>query len=372
MKKKIKIDEIVVVEGKDDVATISQVIDATIIPLHGSVGLSSKKITMLKELSKKNTLLLLTDPDFTGKKIREKINKNISNVINLYVSRNKAIKKNNIGVENVEMAEIYNIFYEYINSKNDIKREKSYEYKMLDLIEYGLTGKDSSKYRRELLGDLLKIGYYNSKSLLMMLNSINISYDEFLEKINIMDKMLDKKEKIGIIFGKFIPLHNGHINFINYVSKEVDKLYVCLCVEKERDDKLLLNSTLPKYISEIDRIKFLKNEISNLTNTKVLFLREEGIKPYPDGWKEWTNRVINLLEKENIVINAVYTNEIDDKENYEKYFVNKNVFSKELEVHLIDPKRFEYNISSTKIRNEYIKYKNYLPKNIVKFLENNV
>lgn len=86
-------------------------------------------------------------------------------------------------------------------------------------------------------------------------------------------------------------------------------------------------------------------------NVEVHVLREEGIAYYPNGWSEWTDRVIKFLKDNNIKINTVFTNEIEDKNNYEKFFVNNEVFSKELDVHFTDPERFEYNVSSTKIRN---------------------
>ena len=47
-----------------------------------------------------------------------------------------------------------------------------------------------------------------------------------------------KKMKKGIIFGKFYPLHIGHINFINESKNKVDKLYVVLCSDSNRDKKL--------------------------------------------------------------------------------------------------------------------------------------
>ncbi|WP_156298930.1 ribonuclease M5 [Streptobacillus canis] len=369
MKKKLKIDEIVVVEGKDDVTRLSDVIDATIIQLNGSVGLSKDKISYINELSKKKDILLFTDPDFTGKKIREKINKNVEgNVINLFVSREEATKNDNVGVENMNNENIYKLFNDYLSSKvkenNDAEK---YIYSIDKLLDHGLIGEKDSKLKREIIGDILKIGYYNSKSLLSMLNCMNVSYNEFNEAILMMNKKLQKKEKVGIIFGKFIPLHIGHVNFIKYASTEVDKLHVLLCVEKDRDFNLLMNSTLPKMMTENDRLYYLKKELEMLPNVEVHVLREEGIAYYPNGWKDWTDRVAELLREKNIKINTVFTNEIEDKNNYEKYFVDESVFSKELDIHLTDPNRFEYNVSSTKVRGDYEKYKTYLPKSLQDF-----
>lgn len=371
MLEKIKIDEIVVVEGKDDITNLSRVIDATFFKLNGYNGLSDKKIKVLQELSKNNNILLITDPDFMGKKIRDKINRKITqNIVNLHIPRNESTSINgNVGIENANDESIIKIFKNYLENRDILKTNGEYIYTVNDLLEKNLIGDKNSRIKRELLGDVLNIGYYNSKSLLNILNSMKLPYEKYIDSINIINKKLNKNLKVGIIFGKFIPVHKGHINFIKEVSEKVDKLYVTLCLEMERDSKLLLNSTLPKNLTENDRFRFIKKEIELFQNVEILILREEGIKSYPDGWLDWTKRVEKMLLEKEILINTVFTNEIQDVENYKKYFINEKVFSKDLEVNLIDPKRDEYNVSSTKIRNDYQKYKKYLPDSIYKFFE---
>ena len=54
---------------------------------------------------------------------------------------------------------------------------------MEDLIENGLCSGKDSKEKRVMLGDILNIGYYNSKQLLNALNSFNITRNEFEESI---------------------------------------------------------------------------------------------------------------------------------------------------------------------------------------------
>ena len=345
MENKLKIDDIIIVEGKDDVTNISQVIDATIIPLHGSVGLSDKKLKQLEALSENNNIIILTDPDFTGKRIREKINNRVSKNI------------------------IYNVFLEYLNNK-DKKITKTYTYTISDMIENKLMGSDDSKLRRQLLGDILRIGYYNSKTLMSVLNGMCLDYDLFINSISMINKKLDTKFKSGIIFGKFIPFHKGHMNFIKKALELVDKLYIVICFEKNRDDELIEKSTLPKYISEKDRFNFIFNEFKNEPRIEILTLREEGINYYPNGWKEWAERVTLMLKANNVYINSIFTNEIQDKENYLKYFVDRDVFSKELDVHLIDKERMQVNVSATKIRDDYNKFKKYLTDYELKYLEN--
>lgn len=38
-----------------------------------------------------------------------------------------------------------------------------------------------------------------------------------------------KPKRIGVVFGKFYPLHTGHIYLIQRACSQVDKLYVILC-----------------------------------------------------------------------------------------------------------------------------------------------
>ena len=56
-------------------------------------------------------------------------------------------------------------------------------YTQEDLFECGLIGMSDSKEKREKLGNLLSIGYGNSKTFLKKLNQFQIPRDEFYEKI---------------------------------------------------------------------------------------------------------------------------------------------------------------------------------------------
>ena len=50
---KLKVSEIIIVEGRDDITALKRVIDAHIIALNGFSGISKKTIDRLIELSKK-------------------------------------------------------------------------------------------------------------------------------------------------------------------------------------------------------------------------------------------------------------------------------------------------------------------------------
>ena len=50
---KLKVSEIIIVEGRDDITALKRVVDAHIIALNGFSGISKKTIDRLIELSKK-------------------------------------------------------------------------------------------------------------------------------------------------------------------------------------------------------------------------------------------------------------------------------------------------------------------------------
>lgn len=360
MNNKIKFEGIIVVEGKDDKTALKRVLDANIFVLNGMTGINQKKIDDLKELSKKNNIYILTDPDFAGKKIRQKLSQHIDNSINIYVSRDKANKNNNIGVENLKDEDIISIFKNIKQySKNS---EEKYIFSMEDLIEKGLNARQDSRQKREVLGDILSIGYCNAKQLLIKLNSINISKEEYEKALEKMNVMLETKDKNAAIFGKFFPIHKGHANFIKYISKFCKNLYVFVCEETQRDEMINSKSKLPNMTIK-DREYFVKKELKSYKNIHVKTLNEDGIETYPNGWENWSKRVIEKLKSENIQIDVFFTNEIQDKENYEKYF-NKKAY-------LTDPNRNMFDVSATKIREETEKYLEYMVDSVKEFIEKN-
>ena len=176
--KKIKIKEIIVVEGRDDITAIKRVVDAHIIALNGFSALSKKTINKMVELSQNNDLILFTDPDFAGKKIRDTLKRYIPNIKHAFVSRKDATRNDNIGVENANDEAILDALKNVITAQNIENR-----FNISDLIDNGFISGNNSKERRIMLGDLLKIGYYNAKQLLKALNSFNISREQFEEAV---------------------------------------------------------------------------------------------------------------------------------------------------------------------------------------------
>lgn len=168
------IKETIVVEGKDDIANVKRAVEAEIIATNG-LAFGKELIERLKVIDSRTGIIIFTDPDYAGKRIREKIAREIPNAKHAYIDRKLAIKKNDLGVENAEPQVIIDALK---NAKAEITEER-FEFVMADLVNNGLSIGKGACEKREKLGNILGIGYYNSKQLLSKLNSFGISREEF-------------------------------------------------------------------------------------------------------------------------------------------------------------------------------------------------
>lgn len=180
----MKIKEIIVVEGRDDTNRVKEAVDCDTFETNGS-ALTKKKIERLIYLEKTRGIIVLTDPDYAGKRIRNIIEKNIPTAKHAYISNKKAVdSKGKIGIEAASKEDIIKALENYytpmIEVKNDITNDL--------LLELGLIGGNTSKILREELCERLNIGYTNAKQLLNKLNMYNISCERLLDEMNKINK----------------------------------------------------------------------------------------------------------------------------------------------------------------------------------------
>ncbi|MBC8062542.1 MAG: ribonuclease M5 [Clostridiaceae bacterium] len=177
------IKEVIVVEGRDDITAVKRAVDAEVIAV-GGFGINSKVIERIQEAQRRQGVIVLTDPDFAGEKIRRIISKRVKDIKHAYISRAEGSKDGDIGVENAIPESIIKALN---NAKCQIK-EKRIEFNISDMIQNRLTGDNQAKIRREALGKLLRIGYCNSSQFVTRLNNYGISKEEFLKALGEIDK----------------------------------------------------------------------------------------------------------------------------------------------------------------------------------------
>lgn len=177
------IKEVIVVEGKDDVAAIKRATDAEIITT-GGFGLQSHVIDRIKTAAKRRGVIIFTDPDFAGEKIRSIISSKVPGCKHAFLPKEQALKNGDIGIEN---ATPENIMLALKRARSE-SIEKTNEFTQNDLLFNGLIGFDGAAYRRDELGKILGIGYGNAKQFLSRLNNYGVTREEFTEAIKKLEE----------------------------------------------------------------------------------------------------------------------------------------------------------------------------------------
>ncbi|WMY96197.1 MAG: multifunctional transcriptional regulator/nicotinamide-nucleotide adenylyltransferase/ribosylnicotinamide kinase NadR [Arsenophonus sp.] len=168
-----------------------------------------------------------------------------------------------------------------------------------------------------------------------------------------------KSSKIGIIFGKFYPLHTGHIYLIQRACSQLDKLYIILCHDEKYDKSIFLDSSMSQQPTVSDRLRWLLQTFKYQKNICIHSFDEHGIEAYPYGWELWSTEMKKFLIKKNIQPQWIYSGEIKDVPYYKKYFG--------INVILIDPNHTFMNISGRQIRKDPFRYWEYIPTEVKPF-----
>lgn len=172
------IKEIIVVEGRDDTSAVKKAVDAEIIETHG-LGITEETLERIKLAGERRGVIIFTDPDYPGEKIRDIVSKEAKNCKHAFLPRDKALKDGDVGIENAKPEDII----EALEKARVETISTRFEFSKDDLFKYGLIGTEGSNIKRDLLGRLLGIGHCNSKQFLKRLNNYGITRNEFEEAI---------------------------------------------------------------------------------------------------------------------------------------------------------------------------------------------
>jgi ribonuclease M5 len=192
----VKIKEAIVVEGRYDKNTVSQIVDTAIIETNGFGIFSDKeKIELLRRIAEKRGLIIFTDSDGAGFVIRGHLNGMLGkdNIKQAYIPdiygrekrKRSDSKEGKLGVEGMTPQVIIDAlkragatFEDSEESENSEKITKG------DLFALGLSGgKNSSEERKKLMKKLNLPENMSPNALLDVLNSI-YTRDEFFKAIN--------------------------------------------------------------------------------------------------------------------------------------------------------------------------------------------
>lgn len=191
----MQIKEIIVVEGKDDTTAIKRSVEADTIETNGS-AISKETLIKIQHAQDKRGVIVFTDPDYPGRRIRAIIEEQIPGVKHAFLSKEKTIAKNGkgLGIEHAKDEDIRAALTNVYTPKSD--KEKFIEIPLSILVDGQLIGHPHSKERRTRLGELLKIGYTNGKQLQKRLSIFQISQqqvEEAIAQLNLEENNICKK-----------------------------------------------------------------------------------------------------------------------------------------------------------------------------------
>lgn len=184
-----KIKEIIVVEGKSDTNRLKDCFGDDGIDTLETTGsaLSDETIKQIKIAQQKRGVIIFTDPDFNGNRLRTIIQKAVPDAKQAFLPRSKAVPKHSdgsLGIEHAKDADIKAALAAvYTHTDEEFKN-----YDHADMVNLGLIGEPDSHQRRLAVGSELKIGYTNAKQFLNRLNMFQIAPTDLLTAVKNFDK----------------------------------------------------------------------------------------------------------------------------------------------------------------------------------------
>ena len=141
-------------------------------------------LNTIKTLSKTHEIIIFTDPDYPGERIRKKILEVVPNAKEAFIKKDLARSNNNkkIGVEHAKIEDIKKALENLLSSYNEDENFIT----LNELYNLGFTGEKNSSFLREKVSKFLNIGQPNFKTFFKRLNQLEIDKEKL---IKIMKKL---------------------------------------------------------------------------------------------------------------------------------------------------------------------------------------
>ncbi len=175
----MKIKEIIVVEGKNDSNKLKSFFQCDTIETHGT-KLSQTTLMMIKKAQETRGVIIFTDPDFPGEKIRSTINQKINGCKNAFIPKESARTSKKVGIEHASKKDLEEALKSCMTYDDQIDEQL----KIQDLVELKLSGFPESNELRYLLGKKLHIGKCNAKTFCHRCNMLKISKEDLEREMN--------------------------------------------------------------------------------------------------------------------------------------------------------------------------------------------
>lgn len=166
------ISEVIVVEGKTDVAFLSTFIDGIFL-MTGGTSLSPQFYTDLEQVSHHRGIIILTDPDGPGEQIRKAIEQKYPQAKHVFLTPLKAKKGSKVGVAESTKEYVLSQLDKAVTFTPNLS-----SYTMDDLMTWGWVGSVQAQERRNQASEQLQLGQCNAKTFLKRLNARGLTRDD--------------------------------------------------------------------------------------------------------------------------------------------------------------------------------------------------
>ena len=184
----VTIKEIIVVEGKSDTVAVRRATGADTIETNGS-AVSKETLMKIRHAQEKRGVIVFTDPDYPGRRIRAIIEEHVPGVKHAFLPKAQSISENGrkVGIEHAADEDIRAALAAVRTAVQEAGGEEP-PVTDAELVSLRLVGHPDARRRRERLGLLLQIGQTNGKQLAKRLAMFRISREEFLAAVHAIEE----------------------------------------------------------------------------------------------------------------------------------------------------------------------------------------
>lgn len=170
--------EVLIVEGKNDVAAVNRAVEADCI-VTGGFHFSRRTLENISAAYKKRGIIILTDPDSAGENIRKFLTRKFPNAKHAYIPRDEATANDDVGIEQASPESIRRA----LGKVRTLEISPREEFTAAEMVSLNLSGGADSSKLRDKIGAALGIGYGNVKTFVRRLNGYGVTREEFLEAL---------------------------------------------------------------------------------------------------------------------------------------------------------------------------------------------
>ncbi|MCL6626436.1 ribonuclease M5 [Alicyclobacillus shizuokensis] len=175
-----RLEDVVVVEGLHDRHKVESAVDADVFVVGGD-RISRRLLQQLQRIRRTRGIIILTDPDGPGERIRRRIDEQVPGCRHAFIPRAAATDGRRVGVE---LASVEAIVEALLHTRGAAASAaaptaRAPVFSLADLVVVGLAGCAGAAERRRQVGERLGIGSANAKAFVRKLNLLGVTRAEW-------------------------------------------------------------------------------------------------------------------------------------------------------------------------------------------------